>query len=191
MSFFSVLESLQELEDNDLDALMADLMADLNTTELKFAAERDELKVPSPPMPDLPPKRVGAVPASSTSSASSASSIAFPTSPEVGNTASSVSSPASPAASPLPAPPPHSAKPTMVSHFFNSLNKTESFSETSQEPALVKMVFNRTIKTQAEQSALILQRQLYAKRIKASQHILWEFFPSPWQREELGSHLGG
>lgn len=183
-----MLESLQELEDNDLDALMADLMADLNTTELKFAAERDELKVPSPPMPDLPPKRVGAVPASSTSSASS---IAFPTSPEVGNTASSVSSPASPAASPLPAPPPHSAKPTMVSHFFNSLNKTESFSETSQEPALVKMVFNRTIKTQAEQSALILQRQLYAKRIKASQHILWEFFPSPWQREELGSHLGG
>ncbi|XP_060778535.1 amyloid beta A4 precursor protein-binding family B member 1-interacting protein [Neoarius graeffei] len=32
--------SLNELEDNDLDALMADLVADLNATEEKFASER-------------------------------------------------------------------------------------------------------------------------------------------------------
>uniref|UniRef100_H3D7Z6 Amyloid beta A4 precursor protein-binding family B member 1-interacting protein n=1 Tax=Tetraodon nigroviridis TaxID=99883 RepID=H3D7Z6_TETNG len=98
-----VLESLQELEDNDLDALMADLMADINATEQKLVAERDELKVPSPPTPALPPKR-----------GAPTSSITAPTSPEVGSsTASSVSSPASSAASPLPAPPPQSTKPSM------------------------------------------------------------------------------
>ncbi|KAI5106599.1 amyloid beta A4 precursor protein-binding family B member 1-interacting protein [Silurus meridionalis] len=42
--------SLNELEDNDLDALMADLVADLNATEEKFASERVEVKKdPMPP----------------------------------------------------------------------------------------------------------------------------------------------
>lgn len=51
-------ESLHELEDNDLDALMADLVADLNATEEKLAAEIEGLKAPSLPPPDvsLPPK---------------------------------------------------------------------------------------------------------------------------------------
>lgn len=116
--FFSVLESLHELEDNDLDALMADLMADLNATELELTAETDQLKVPSPPRPDLPLKRVA--PASA-----SASSITSPSSPEDGSSASSVSTPASSAASPFPAPPPQYAKPTVVSNFSNSPNRRQ------------------------------------------------------------------
>uniref|UniRef100_A0A3Q1GV80 Amyloid beta A4 precursor protein-binding family B member 1-interacting protein n=1 Tax=Acanthochromis polyacanthus TaxID=80966 RepID=A0A3Q1GV80_9TELE len=46
--------SLHELEDNDLDALMADLVADLNATEEKLAAEIEGLKVPTPPPSELP-----------------------------------------------------------------------------------------------------------------------------------------
>lgn len=81
---------------------MADLVADLNATEQKLAAEIEDLKVPLPPQqPDLPPKSRGAV---------STSSSCTPTSPEGGSTISSASSP-------LPAPPPQSAKPTMVSRF--------------------------------------------------------------------------
>lgn len=104
----SLPESLQELEDNDLDALMADLVADLNATEQKLAAEIEDLKVPPPPQPDLPPKSRGAV---------SMSSSCTPTSPEGGSTISGASSAASSASSPLPAPPPQSTKPTMVSRF--------------------------------------------------------------------------
>lgn len=115
-AFFSVLESLHELEDNDLDALMADLMADLDATELKLAAETDQLKVPSPPRPDLPLKRVAPP---------SASSITSPSSPEDGSSASSVSTPASSAACLFPAPPPQSAKPAMVSNFSNYLNRRQ------------------------------------------------------------------
>ncbi|XP_062377635.1 amyloid beta A4 precursor protein-binding family B member 1-interacting protein isoform X2 [Sardina pilchardus] len=40
IGFTDLNASLQELEDNDLDALMADLVADLNATEEKMAAER-------------------------------------------------------------------------------------------------------------------------------------------------------
>lgn len=86
-------ESLNELEDIDLDALMADLMADLNATEEKLAAQIEDLKVPSPP-PQPPPEGLSIRPvASPTSSGVSAS-----------------------ATSPLPPPPPQSAKPTKVSH---------------------------------------------------------------------------
>ncbi|XP_061661208.1 amyloid beta A4 precursor protein-binding family B member 1-interacting protein isoform X2 [Syngnathoides biaculeatus] len=46
--------SLNELEDNDLDALMADLVADLNATEEKLAAEIQGLEAPSPPPPPPP-----------------------------------------------------------------------------------------------------------------------------------------
>ncbi|TNM96476.1 hypothetical protein fugu_016137 [Takifugu bimaculatus] len=95
IGFPDLNESLQELEDNDLDALMADLVADLNATEQKLAAEIEDLKVPPPPQPHLPPKSRGAV---STSSSS---------------TISGASSPASSATSPLPPPPPQSAKPSM------------------------------------------------------------------------------
>lgn len=108
MSLLLLSESLHELEDNDLDALMADLVADLNATEQKLAADIQDLKVPSPPPPDLPPKSSGA-----------ASSITSPTSPEGGSTVSSISTPASSSTSPLPAPPPQAAKPTMVSNISN------------------------------------------------------------------------
>uniref|UniRef100_A0AAY4A0T9 Amyloid beta A4 precursor protein-binding family B member 1-interacting protein n=1 Tax=Denticeps clupeoides TaxID=299321 RepID=A0AAY4A0T9_9TELE len=70
VGFTDLNESLLELEDNDLDALMADLMADLDATE-KLAAEKkaaakdphptlENLHLPSPdhasvPAPPLPP----------------------------------------------------------------------------------------------------------------------------------------
>ncbi|KAG7231253.1 hypothetical protein INR49_012084 [Caranx melampygus] len=101
IGFTDLNESLHELEDTDLDALMADLVADLSATEEKLAAEIQGLKAPSPPPSGLPPPPKGLTthPASPASPASSASS--------------SVSTPASSAASPLPPPPPQSAKPTM------------------------------------------------------------------------------
>ncbi|XP_062235772.1 amyloid beta A4 precursor protein-binding family B member 1-interacting protein [Platichthys flesus] len=99
--FTDMNESLNELEDTDLDALMADLVADLNATEMKLAADIEGLKVPSPPPPDLPPPLQGLSPhASSASPASPASST-------------SSNTPASSASSPLPPPPPQGAKPTM------------------------------------------------------------------------------
>ncbi|XP_056289640.1 amyloid beta A4 precursor protein-binding family B member 1-interacting protein [Pseudoliparis swirei] len=89
IGFTDLNESLNELEDIDLDALMADLMADLNATEEKLAAQIEDLKVPSPP-PQPPPEGLSIRPvASPTSSGVSAS-----------------------ATSPLPPPPPQSAKPT-------------------------------------------------------------------------------
>ncbi|TTU28029.1 Amyloid beta A4 precursor protein-binding family B member 1-interacting protein [Bagarius yarrelli] len=48
-----ITASLNELEDNDLDALMADLVADLNATEEKFSSERVGMKDIRPP-PSLP-----------------------------------------------------------------------------------------------------------------------------------------
>uniref|UniRef100_A0A4W6DW93 Amyloid beta A4 precursor protein-binding family B member 1-interacting protein n=1 Tax=Lates calcarifer TaxID=8187 RepID=A0A4W6DW93_LATCA len=101
IGFTDLNESLHELEDNDLDALMADLVADLSATEEKLAAEIEGLKVPSPPQSDLPPPPKGLSTHSASPHASPASS-----------TRSSVSTPASSAASPLPPPPPQSSKPT-------------------------------------------------------------------------------
>ncbi|KAM8731943.1 amyloid beta A4 precursor protein-binding family B member 1-interacting protein [Acanthopagrus schlegelii] len=98
-------ESLHELEDNDLDALMADLVADLEATEEKLAADKQGLKLPSPSPPDLPPPPKGL-------STHPAPFFPSPTSP-AGSTSSNVSTPASSAASPLPPPPPQSAKPSM------------------------------------------------------------------------------
>ncbi|XP_061613507.1 amyloid beta A4 precursor protein-binding family B member 1-interacting protein isoform X2 [Phyllopteryx taeniolatus] len=64
--------SLSELEDDDLDALMADLVADLNATEEKLAAEIEGLKAPLPP---------GAHLSSSGPSPAADSSSAFPSPP--------------------------------------------------------------------------------------------------------------
>lgn len=105
LNFLLTPESLHELEDNDLDALMADLVADLNATEEKLAAEIEGLKDPSPPPSDLPPPPKGL-------STHPAYSLASPTSP-ASSTGSNVSTPSS-SASPLPPPPPQSAKPTKV-----------------------------------------------------------------------------
>ncbi|XP_051909894.1 amyloid beta A4 precursor protein-binding family B member 1-interacting protein [Hippocampus zosterae] len=93
IGFTDLNASLNELEDNDLDALMADLVADLNATEEKLAAEIGGLKEPQPE--PFPPPSVG--PASSNPPLSSDSSTAFPSS----------------TASTLPPPPPQSSKPTM------------------------------------------------------------------------------
>lgn len=99
-------ESLNELEDTDLDALMADLMADLNATEEKFAAQQEDLRASFPPPPDLPPPPAGLSPHPT-------SAIAYTASP-AGSYGSDVSTPASSGASPLPPPPPQATKPTKV-----------------------------------------------------------------------------
>ncbi|XP_070784267.1 amyloid beta A4 precursor protein-binding family B member 1-interacting protein [Enoplosus armatus] len=103
-AFTDLNESLHELEDNDLDALMADLVADLSATEEKLTAEMQGRKVPSPPPPDRPPPSEGL-------STHPASSLASPASP-ASSSSSTVSTPASSAASSLPPPPPQSEKPT-------------------------------------------------------------------------------
>ncbi|KAJ8278100.1 hypothetical protein GJAV_G00083820 [Gymnothorax javanicus] len=58
IGFTDLNESLNELEDNDLDALMADLVADISATEQKLAAESahqapqpDPMALPPPPLP--------------------------------------------------------------------------------------------------------------------------------------------
>uniref|UniRef100_A0A667YD22 Amyloid beta A4 precursor protein-binding family B member 1-interacting protein n=1 Tax=Myripristis murdjan TaxID=586833 RepID=A0A667YD22_9TELE len=83
IGFTDLNESLNELEDNDLDALMADLVADLSATEEKLAAEMGTQKEPSPPPQHLPPSG-----------------------------GSRLSSPASSAASLSPPPPPQKSKPS-------------------------------------------------------------------------------
>ncbi|KTF88229.1 hypothetical protein cypCar_00035492 [Cyprinus carpio] len=47
IGFTDLNASLHDLEDNDLDALMADLVADISATEEKFATERDTFKGPA------------------------------------------------------------------------------------------------------------------------------------------------
>ncbi|TRY58530.1 hypothetical protein DNTS_004931 [Danionella cerebrum] len=56
IGFSSLNESLNDLEDNDLDALMADLVADINATEEMFATEKETLKgsLPAAPSPSPP-----------------------------------------------------------------------------------------------------------------------------------------
>uniref|UniRef100_A0A096MFS5 Amyloid beta A4 precursor protein-binding family B member 1-interacting protein n=1 Tax=Poecilia formosa TaxID=48698 RepID=A0A096MFS5_POEFO len=103
VGFTGLNASLHDLEDNDLDALMADLVADLSETEKKLEAEIQGLNAPPSSSSDLPPppKGLGVQPASS---------ITSPPSPG-NNRSSSVTTPSSSTSSPLP--PPQSSKPTM------------------------------------------------------------------------------
>ncbi|KAM4544210.1 amyloid beta A4 precursor protein-binding family B member 1-interacting protein [Fundulus diaphanus] len=105
IGFTGLNASVNELEDNDLDALMADLMADLNATEEKLAAEIQGLNEPPSSSSDLPPPPKGL-------SHQPTSSVTSPSSPG-NNYSNSVTTPSSSTASPLPPPPPQSAKPTM------------------------------------------------------------------------------
>ncbi|KAM9775074.1 amyloid beta A4 precursor protein-binding family B member 1-interacting protein isoform 1-T1 [Syngnathus typhle] len=85
--------SLNELEDVDLDALMADLVADLNATEEKLAAQVGPLKEPQPEPPSPP--------------------IARPPSSSLSMSSDSSATSSSSTASILPPPPPQSSKPSM------------------------------------------------------------------------------
>uniref|UniRef100_A0A8C5HF54 Amyloid beta A4 precursor protein-binding family B member 1-interacting protein n=1 Tax=Gouania willdenowi TaxID=441366 RepID=A0A8C5HF54_GOUWI len=100
IGFTDLNESLNELEDNDLDALMADLVADLNATEERLAAQIEELQVPSPPPPHKSPTNIQHCAASPESLTSN-------------NSGSNASTPSSSTTSPFPPPPPKSSKPTM------------------------------------------------------------------------------
>ncbi|XP_067290770.1 amyloid beta A4 precursor protein-binding family B member 1-interacting protein [Pseudorasbora parva] len=76
--------SLNDLEDNDLDALMADLVADISATEEKFATERDTSKGSAPfaPIPIQPQSNFGLPVSTDTSkTATSSNSIAAPPPP--------------------------------------------------------------------------------------------------------------
>ncbi|KAA8580574.1 hypothetical protein FQN60_013532 [Etheostoma spectabile] len=132
-------ESLNELEDCDLDALMADLVADLNATEEKFAAQKEVLKVPSLPPPNQPPPSKGL----STHPASSLASSASPAS----STSNNVSTPASSTASSLPPPPPQAQKPTkeeMEAHIKAEKIKLalEKLKEAKVKKLVVKVLMN-------------------------------------------------
>ncbi|KAK1795064.1 hypothetical protein P4O66_009913 [Electrophorus voltai] len=94
--------SLHELEDNDLDALMADLVADLSATEEKFAAERggvQELPAPAPPRAEFdpagpfapPPPQPKAEPPVHSNSASFTSTVANTTLPPPSTPCSKIS----------------------------------------------------------------------------------------------------
>ncbi|XP_026093327.1 amyloid beta A4 precursor protein-binding family B member 1-interacting protein [Carassius auratus] len=76
--------SLHNLEDNDLDALMADLVADISATEEKFATEKDTSKGSAPvaPIPSQPQSNFS-LPASNDTSrhATFSNSIAAPPPP--------------------------------------------------------------------------------------------------------------
>lgn len=100
IGFTDLNESLNELEDNDLDALMNDLIADLNASEVKLAAEIEGLSVPSASKPDLPAPRGPDLP-------SPTSSLPSPPPPHSGS-----SSTATTPATTSPLPPPQSAKPS-------------------------------------------------------------------------------
>ncbi|XP_055086033.1 amyloid beta A4 precursor protein-binding family B member 1-interacting protein isoform X2 [Periophthalmus magnuspinnatus] len=108
IGFTDLNESLNELEDNDLDALMNDLMADLNASEEKLAAEIEGLK--PTPKADLPQSAPTAPKGPSPSLPHPTPSLPSPASPESGSSRT-VTSPASSATSPLP--PPQSSKPSM------------------------------------------------------------------------------
>lgn len=100
IGFTDLNESLNELEDNDLDALMNDLIADLNASEVKLAEEIEGLKEPAAPKPDFPAAPRGP----ELSVPSPSPSLPSPPSPR------SFSSPSPTATSPPP--PPQATKPS-------------------------------------------------------------------------------
>ncbi|XP_053090792.1 amyloid beta A4 precursor protein-binding family B member 1-interacting protein [Pangasianodon hypophthalmus] len=77
IGFTDLNASLNELEDNDLDALMADLVADLNATEEKFASERVAVKDHMPP-PSLPVPTAHFTPAAPAAPAAATAATAPP-----------------------------------------------------------------------------------------------------------------
>ncbi|TDG97475.1 hypothetical protein EPR50_G00226410 [Perca flavescens] len=145
-------ESLNELEDCDLDALMADLVADLNATEVKFAAQKEVLKVPSLPPPDLPPPPKGL-------STDPASSLASPASP-ASSASSNVSTSASSTASPLPPPPPQVSKPTkeeMEAHI--KADKIKLALEKLKEAKVKKLVVKVLMNDGSSKTLMVDERQ--------------------------------
>ncbi|XP_034718494.1 amyloid beta A4 precursor protein-binding family B member 1-interacting protein isoform X2 [Etheostoma cragini] len=145
-------ESLNELEDCDLDALMADLVADLNATEEKFAAQKEVLKVPSLPPPNqLPPSK-----GLSTHPASSLASSASPAS----STSNNVSTPASSTASSLPPPPPQAQKPTkeeMEAHI--KADKIKLALEKLKEAKVKKLVVKVLMNDGSSKTLMVDERQ--------------------------------
>uniref|UniRef100_A0A672NVZ5 Amyloid beta A4 precursor protein-binding family B member 1-interacting protein n=1 Tax=Sinocyclocheilus grahami TaxID=75366 RepID=A0A672NVZ5_SINGR len=76
--------SLHDLEDNDLDALMADLVADISATEEKFATKRDTFtgSAPVAPIPSQPQNNFSLLVSTDTfRPATSSNSIAAPPPP--------------------------------------------------------------------------------------------------------------
>uniref|UniRef100_A0A673IFR0 Amyloid beta A4 precursor protein-binding family B member 1-interacting protein n=1 Tax=Sinocyclocheilus rhinocerous TaxID=307959 RepID=A0A673IFR0_9TELE len=81
IGFTDLNASLHDLEDNDLDALMADLVADISATEEKFATERDTFtgSAPVAPKPSQPQSNFSLLASTDTSRpATSYNSIAAP-----------------------------------------------------------------------------------------------------------------
>lgn len=86
IGFTDLNASLHDLEDNDLDALMADLVADISATEEKFATEKEGSKgtSPLPPPPVQPQSNYSLITSTFTDTpkpATSSTSIAAPPPP--------------------------------------------------------------------------------------------------------------
>ncbi|KAM6953391.1 amyloid beta A4 precursor protein-binding family B member 1-interacting protein [Aplochiton taeniatus] len=105
IGFIDQHESLNELDDTDLNALMADLVADLNATEEQFTAEINSQKHPPQAPAALPPAPRGL-------SSSLAPSLDFPPPPAT-SSMSGASTPAMPYDQASPPPPPQNIKPSM------------------------------------------------------------------------------
>uniref|UniRef100_A0A8C9ZM15 Amyloid beta A4 precursor protein-binding family B member 1-interacting protein n=1 Tax=Sander lucioperca TaxID=283035 RepID=A0A8C9ZM15_SANLU len=131
---------------------MADLVADLNATEEKFAAQKEVLKVPSLPPPDLPPPPKGL-------STHPASSLASPASP-ASSTSSNVSTPASSTASPLPPPPPQVPKPTKEEMEANiKADKIKLALEKLKEAKVKKLVVKVLMNDGSSKTLMVDERQ--------------------------------
>uniref|UniRef100_A0A672NS14 Amyloid beta A4 precursor protein-binding family B member 1-interacting protein n=1 Tax=Sinocyclocheilus grahami TaxID=75366 RepID=A0A672NS14_SINGR len=84
IGFTDLNASLHDLEDNDLDALMADLVADISATEEKFATKRDTFtgSAPVAPIPSQPQNNFSLLVSTDTfRPATSSNSIAAPPPP--------------------------------------------------------------------------------------------------------------
>ncbi|CAL8401696.1 unnamed protein product [Gadus morhua 'NCC'] len=150
--FTDLNESLYELEDNDLDVLMADLMADLNATELKLAVDIENLKVPpsssasQPPPATLPPAPQGL-------SSYDASILPSPVSLQ-----GDVGTPSPSHQSPLP--PPQHAKPSMEEIEAQiKADKIKMALEKLKEAKVKKLVVKVLIKDGSSKTLMVDERQ--------------------------------
>lgn len=133
-SLSNVAASLNELEDNDLDALMADLVADLNATEEKFASERVVVKDPEP-HPSLPVPTAHFTNAAPPPSQSKAELTRLPS-----NTSGLTSSTSNTS---LPPPPPSNSNLSRVnlSHS-HILTRYHEIAPPAHRPELITVIFN-------------------------------------------------
>ncbi|XP_022518415.2 amyloid beta A4 precursor protein-binding family B member 1-interacting protein [Astyanax mexicanus] len=152
IGFTDLNASLNELEDNDLDALMADLVADLNATEELFAAEKGGVKEPRPP----PAVTVPAVHFGSAAPIAPAAPAA-PTPSKPKNDVTSCS-PAGNTQS-LPPPPPASTRPSTDDPEAQKAEKIKLALEKLKEAKVKKLIVKVEITDGSSKTLMVDERQ--------------------------------